>query len=329
MSRKTLAKHSITVANNRLGGAGVTKHQRLLTCKAFITWSFKNGHVFNSMADVNQEIVRAYIADCRAEGNDNSTLHNKLASIRRVMRSLGKDPDALGITAKNVGLEPRDRKGTKEPIPDAEFLAAVDKAIQIGEPGFAIVLRLQRLLGHRGLESLMSIRALEKCALEASEFLDMRIEILHGTKGGKYRTTDIIQARARETLEVIRDALVYAKNNNGHLIQGSKNDLKSAVSRYHRLAAEVGLVGIHAPHSLRYAYIVEKINEMRDSGLNKSEALSAAAQYLGHGKSRGRYVSMVYGRTVVHTLKSESRKKRADRAIDMVISLLGETKPSN
>ena len=322
MSRKTLAKHSVTVANNRLGGAGATKHQRLQTCKSFIIWSFQNGHVFNSMVDVHQEIVRAYLVACKAEGNDNSTLHNKLASIRRVMRSLGKDPDPIGITAKECGLSPRNRKGTKEPIPDAVFLAAVAKATEIGKHGLAIVLRLQRLLGHRGLESLMSIRALEKCALEASDFLNFEVVVSHGTKGGRYRQTEFIQARAKETLLVIRDSLIFAKDRHGYLIEGSKKDLKSGVARYHRLAAQVGLVGIYAPHSLRYAYCVEKLEEMRDAGLNKDEATKLAARFLGHGDSRARYVSMVYGKTVVHTLKPERRKKRIDRAIDTINSFI-------
>lgn len=80
------------------------------------------------------------------------------------------------------------------------------------------------------------------------------------------------------------------------------------MQKYHRLAREVGLVGKYAPHSLRYAYCVDKIIELRDAGCNRKEATSLAANFLGHGDGRGRYVSMVYGKTVVHNqqrLKSE------------------------
>lgn len=273
------------------------------------------------MKDINQLIVRAYIDAERIRGSSTATLHNKLASIRRVVRTHGKDPDQLGILAREIGLDSRSRKGTKEPISDADFLAAIEKAYQLNEPGLAIVLKLQRLLGHRGLESLMSIRDLEKSALEANEQLSLNVAISHGTKGGRYRVTSVIKARAQETIEAIREALVYAQTHQGFLIQGSKVNLKSAVSRYHRLAAKVGLTGIHSPHSLRYAYIVEKITEMRDDGLNKREALSLAAAYLGHGDSRARYVSMVYGKTVVHTLKPERRKKRLARAVETIDSI--------
>jgi integrase len=315
MSRKVQAIHSITVANSKLGGARITKVQRKRTCKDFINWCFQRQHIFNSIADVNATMIRDYIEFLKNDGISIATQHNRLASIRVAMTALGKNPDELCITTKTVGLEPRSRVGTKEPIPDAMLEIAISKANELNEQGFAIALRLQRLLGLRGLESLMSIYDLEKYALEASELVNQGVRITKGTKGGRPRFTDVILARANETLWTIQEALIYMSAHGGYLIDSGKGGLKSARSKYHSLAAQVGLVGKYAPHSLRYAFATEKIAELRGLGYNRQEAMVLIAKYLGHGPSRARYISSVYGQTIVHTLPIEQRKSKLNRAI--------------
>jgi hypothetical protein len=54
---------------------------------------------------------------------------------------------------------------------------------------------------------------------------------------------------------------------------------------------------------------------LRDAGCNRSEATILAANFLGHGDGRGRFISMVYGKTVVHTVPIEKRKSRLDKAV--------------
>lgn len=323
MSRKVQAKHSITVANNKLGGARITRSQRRAICIEFVDWAFSNGFVFNTLRDVTVEAVMAFIGAQKAAGVSNATLHNRLASVRRSMLALGAHPDEIGITAQEIGLAPRKREGTKVPIPDDVYEGILERAYQIGEVGFAIAIKLERLLGLRGLEALMCIPDLERFALEAAEIVSIQdVSITRGTKGGRLRTTQVIAARARETLLTIREALSFARQNGGHLICGAIPGLKSARAKYHRVAAKVGLVGKCAPHSLRYAYAVELLLEMRDAGLNKKEALALLSKFLGHGAGRGRHITMVYGKTVVHTLKDERRKSRIGRAITSIESLV-------
>lgn len=320
MSRKNIAKHTVILANTKLGGARITKLQRKRICLDFLEWCFANGYAFNSFSSVNKEMVEAYINYLRDSGISVATLHNRLACIRRSMKALGKDPEVIGISAKAIGLESRDRRGTKEPISDAQLQAAINKAIDLGEHGFAIALKLQRILGYRGLESLMSVSELEKYALEANLIVQTEVPITSGTKGGRPRFTQLIHARAAETIGVIQEALIYMRKN-GFLVAGGKSGLKAARSKYHFLAAKVGLTGKHSPHSLRYAFAVEKITELRDQGYNRKEALALVANFLGHGASRSRYISSVYGRTVVHTVPIEKRKSRLDRAINNLKNL--------
>lgn len=326
MSRKTEANHSVVVASNKIGGARKTKEQREVICKNFIAWCFANGYLFNSMKEVDLVMLQNYFASLQAEGITTATQHNRLSAIQKTMKMLRREKVLTGISAKTVGLEPRDRSGTKLPIPDEIFQIVLDRAENLAkpEPGFVIALKLQRLLGHRGLESLMCVSDLEQYALDAFDCLNIptAVPVKRGTKGGRKRVTTIIQIKALETMKVIRDALEYMRKNSGYLIVCGSGGIKSAMSKYHRLAKKVGLVGKYAPHSLRYAYCVDKLIELRDDGCNRKEATSWVANFLGHGDGRGRYVSMVYGKTVVHTLPVEKRKSRLDRAIENIDHLI-------
>jgi Integrase len=333
MSRRSQAKHSATVANSKIGGARKTKEQRELICKQFIHWCFARGYLFNSLAEVTLEMLQAYFKSLQDEGITVATQHNRLSAILMTMKTLRGEKVLLGITAKKVGLEPRNRAGTKVPIPDDFFQTVLARAESLmepqPEPGFVIALKLQRLLGHRGLESLMSVKDLESYAVQAVEAIEaQKVPINRGTKGKRKRFTEIIQSKALDTLIVIREALRFMRTNGGYLIICGKHGIDSATQKYHRLAKDVGLVGKYAPHSLRYAYCVDKIIELRDAGCNRSEATILAANFLGHGDGRGRFVSMVYGKTVVHTVPIEKRKSRLDKAMGNIDRMIEAKKIS-
>jgi site-specific recombinase XerD len=345
MSRRSQAKHSVTVATSKIGGARDTKEQRERICKNFIDWCFTRGHLFNSLKEVTLAMLQDYFKALQLEGISIATQHNRLSAILKVIKILNlstvtnkaivacaegegdstQQATKDTISAKTVGLVPRNRSGTKLPIPDEFFLTVLARAAALKdpEPGFVIALKLQRLLGHRGLESLMSVRDLEQYAIKAVEALEaQKVPIHRGTKGGRERFTQIIQSKALETLLVIREALGFMRSNGGYLIVCGKDGIKSATQKYHRLAKDVGLVGKYAPHSLRYAFCVDKVIELRDSGYNRSEAMILTANFLGHGDGRGRFVSMVYGKTVVHTVPVEKRKSRLDRAMFNIDQLI-------
>jgi len=196
----------------------------------------------------------------------------------------------------------------------------------LGHLGFAIALRLERFLGLRGQEALMSVDVLKILhgGTGASQpGPDAEFKIVAGTKGGRPRVIRAVQRFAREAMVAIAEAVAFAAANGNFLIHGPKADLKSARAYYHRLAREVGLVGVYSPHSLRYAYSVDKIVEMRDAGFSRQEALQATAALLGHGPSRARYVTQVYGRTVVHTFPKTKKNSRAIALAALAADLAG------
>jgi Integrase len=344
MGAKSQANRSVHAANNQLGGAIATRVHRKSQCKHFLQWCFDNGYPVANLKAIKQPAVVAYfeymlgLAHTNVDGHNttlskpvsNSTLHNYLGSIRRALSALQVDPDALGITAQAVGLAPKSRIGKKLPITDERFHAALAKAYAMGHPGIAIALKLERYLGHRGQEAIMSTTELKRFALECQSLLSGQlpaVTISAGTKGGRVRQVAVIAAYATETMHTIAETLHYVSLH-GHLIKGAAPSLKSARSAYHQFARKIGLIGAWSPHSLRYRYCVDKLVELNALGVPRSEALRVCAEYLGHGPSRGRFVTMVYGRTVEAQLPKTRMRQDYKFAASMVDKWLKDSECS-
>jgi hypothetical protein len=173
----------------------------------------------------------------------------------------------------------------------------------------------------------MSTAALKTYAKQAYLLIQRSLSPIHivdGTKGGRPRDVAVIEQHASETFQTITEALAFALKNNGFLIVGKEaSGLKGARAKYHRLAAKFGLTGSYSPHSLRYRYCVDKLLELNASGVPRHEALAFASECLGHGPSRTRFVSMVYGRSVTHLLLKTTRKQNIQQAMAELAELAG------
>lgn len=347
MSLKTEAFRSVHAANHRLGGSISTRVQRKRNCEKFIIFCFHRKTPLRSIKDAEFSQVSAYfkyLSPFIFENSNNvskhenparkeislATLHNILGSIRNSMRVLGANPDIFGITKNNLGLPSKTRSGRKAPITDELFEAALKEATQCGEAGLVITLKLERFLGHRGQEALMSSHALKMFAVECNGLINNEISpvaVISGTKGGRARQTVVIKKYAVETLETIAEALKFTAKN-GFLIKGKKPGLRSARAKYHALARKVGLVGSHSPHALRYRYCCDKLQELHDAEVPRSEALVLAAQYLGHGPARGRFVRQVYGQTIESSLPKSRRRQDYASASELVDRMVVDAKRS-
>ena len=134
----------------------------------------------------------------------------------------------------------------------------------------------------------------------------------------------VIEQYAEQTFQAITEALAFASQTNGFLIVGKAGTgLKGARSKYHRLAAKFGLTGVYAPHSLRYRYCVDKLMELFAAGVPRNEALAFASECLGHGASRTRFVSSVYGRSVTHLLPKTTHKQNIQQVMAELTELAG------
>lgn len=311
-SNKGKAIPSVARANHILAGAKSTRKARRQHASAFLSWCSKQGEGLPRLQDASKELVIKYL-HYRQHGNPAAgvkavsigTLRNIQSSLNAMINLNRAASDARRLTSFETGLPMRSRIGKKRPITDAEFAAAIEKALVIGEPGFVLMLQLERYLGLRGQEALMIWRALQRfqIAKAARGQAPERLEVLEGTKGGRYRAIEFIEAKRDQTLEFLDQAFTYASQNDQVLLKGKKATLLSARTRYTNLCQKIGLVGEIAPHSLRYAYATEKLTELHASGMTRKQASQWVAMNLGHGTSRDRFVRSVYGRSVGDGLK--------------------------
>ena len=181
----------------------------------------------------------------------------------------------------------------------------------------------------------MSPTELHKYALEVTDLVQLAdidlsafggsvlplLPVIDGTKTSNPRHTVSISKYARESLQTIAEAMRYLQSR-PFLVEGRSPGLKSARQKMQTLARKCGLTGVYSPHSLRYRFAVDKLTEMRDAGVPAVDAFALCARFLGHGPSRGRYVRMVYGRTVTATFPRTRRRrdfKTAAREVETLI----------
>lgn len=350
MSMKTIAKHSVVRANNHLGGANSTKYARKKTCYSIIEYCASIGQPLATIKDISFFQVKGFVdfkqnppPGGKKKGATVATLHNIVSSIRTAIKALKGDPDALGITAKKLGLPSKRRFGTKEPIPDEVFFKAIATAEEMGQLGYAILLKVERYFGHRGQEALMSIREVRAYIEELPDcirlanidvsapegFVLPEMRITDGTKSGKPRVTASIAKYAKESLETLLEAVTYLETHK-YLVVARKDGLKPARSLMHRIAKKVGLTGKYAPHSLRYRYASDKVTELRDAGWSALDAFILVTRFLGHGKTRANVmIKQVYGQKVAATFPKKAEKKGRAAEIKALKALIEAAFPDS
>lgn len=321
MSIKRAAIHTVSVANNNKGGSRATRKSRTSNGREFICFCLQEGYPLIDIGRVDAAWLAAWITHLKSSGTGTATINNKVSCLRVLAKTRGQDLEKTGLNdSVSLGLETRCRKGTKEPITDEKYLEILQKALALDEVGFAHMIRLERYLGLRGLEALMSTQALATYAKQARALMDRQPDEIHlsdGTKGGRPRRSAVISKYAHETFAAVLAALEFARKNDGFLIKGKPGSgLAGARRRYHRIASAVGLVGTFAPHSLRYRYCIDKLIELRDAGVPRSEALALASGWLGHSGSRGRFVSMVYGTAVTRSYPKTTRLQNIKKVLE-------------
>jgi integrase len=325
-NRRGKAIPSIARANNNLGGARSTQKARRIHAVQFLKWCSEQGHPIMNLQDASKDWVIRYLK-FRSQGDEArrlkplsiGTLRNIQSSLNAMINWNRHADDERQLKSSETGLPKRSRIGKKRPITDEELTEVMARAEAMADRGFVLMLRMERLLGLRGFESLMAFKALQRFHLEmqATGQTPNRFEVLQGTKGGKYRAIEFIKAKRDETLGLLQEAYQYAEANGDRLLQGRAGTLLSARTRYANLCRRVGLVGEISAHSLRYAYSGDKLRELMPIGLTEIEAAEWVALSLGHGASRGRLVISVYGRSIISKPIKVDRKSLVN----------GQTKP--
>lgn len=292
MSRKEFKRSLIGIALAACGSHG-TIEARQNWLQHFADHAWQSGFQLESIHSVKTRHVQSWVASMQAAGLNIRTMQNAMSHLRVALRTAGRieyaDKDLP--TNKALGIGGGSRAGTKVAIPNAVYHAAFDRACTM-DPNFAAALALCRYLGLRAKESVMAAKSLKQWehALEQNGVL----MVIFGTKGGRLRALPVAALPdPHRALEAVKNALQRVKTNRGRLIP--KAGLKSALDRFHYVAAKVSLVGKHSPHSLRYAFACDAFDHLRSQHcLPPACAYAAVSELLGHGDGRGHYIKHVY-----------------------------------
>ncbi|WP_168385865.1 integrase domain-containing protein [Erwinia amylovora] len=289
-----LNKNLMTLAR-QAGGSFKTVSDRMKIADRFAERLLKLNIQIRDVKNIKTGHVELYIRSRLTEDISKRTLQNEMAAIRALLRVAGKtfmaDPSHEKLSNEALNISGTSRDGKKVAITD-DYYRQVLSSAEKKDKGVACAIRLSRLLGLRTEEAVQSVKSLRTWQKNLDNN-EGKVRIVFGTKGGRARDTTII--KREETIQAIRQAIQYAEENNGRLI--NKSSLHLAIERYRNIARDAGLVGEFAPHSLRYAYTQVVTAFHLNKGFSLKEAQALASMDLGHGDGRGHYVARVYNKT--------------------------------
>ncbi|PPC94856.1 MAG: DNA-binding protein [Methylotenera sp.] len=277
------------------GGSHKTRSDRENTAQRFASFLNKENIKIELVEHIKASYIRDYVEWRKKNDIAIRTIANEMAHLRSILRKAGRDKLANNpsLNNKSLGIDGGSRKGTKIPCPHSvfqNFLVLARKR----DKGLAVCIMLGFYLGLRREEAIQSIQSIQTWYDDLAAGKGI-ITVIFGTKGGRERQVRIFNTGM--ALTTLKFALRVMKERKGKLID--KPNLKEACYYFSNTTRAIGMEGQLSFHSLRYAFAVSIVKSYEDEGKTEKEAFGLASINLGHGGNRGRYIKMVYGRTLV------------------------------
>jgi hypothetical protein len=284
------------------GHACSTKRDRKYLGPGFVKLLWRNGIRVEHPRDVTAEHMRQYVQLRLALGHDPRGIQNCLCVVRQVLiyRKRAAFAKSTELTSPALGCPPGCRAGKNNAMPQPEVDTLLESASELDE-GLECVLRLQRLLGLRKQEAIMSVQSLDGWAAQLAAGEPLRVKA--GAKGGRPRNVHVADREA--CLDAVHQARVVRDLRGGVLIEGS---LQQALKRYEYFMGATRLR--KRGHALRYSFAHERYAQCRDAGEELDTALMHVVGDLGHGSGRGRCGRDIYLRALVPVKRKPKLKSR-------------------
>ncbi|KLU14763.1 MULTISPECIES: integrase domain-containing protein [Xenorhabdus] len=274
------------------GGSHKTCHDRIRIAGRLGALLLSLNIQVKSLNNLKAKHVEQYVDARLSQGIAKRTVQNEMSALRNIFRMAGREKLETSPRLSNqaLGLSGTSRSGTKQAIPDATFQVVYQKALE-RDAGFAVTLKLARLLGLRSQEAVQCSASLKSWRKQLDQ-PEPKLHVVFGTKGGRPRQTRVLDIVAVK--EAVEQAMTIAEQRGGRLID--RPDLKQAMNYWRTQTTRIGLTGCHSPHSLRYAWAQDVLSFYQQNGFSRKEARALVSMDLGHGDGRGRYVERVYSR---------------------------------
>ncbi|MCA1179570.1 MULTISPECIES: integrase domain-containing protein [unclassified Pantoea] len=288
-----LSKQLVTLARQG-GGSFKTVSDRSKIASRFSDRLATLNIQIREVSHIKTKHIENYIRSRQDENISSRTLQNEMAALRSILSQGGRNvlanPAHEKLSNQALNISGASREGTKVAISD-ERLKEIISTVSEKDRGIALGIHLARYIGLRAEETVQSAKSLNtwRKNLLAGE---NTVRVVFGSKGGRPRDATIFERD--KVIALLNEAIRYVDDNNGKLVD--KPTLHQALDRYHNVLRESGMTGIHAPHSLRYAYSQDAVNHHLENGMSRKEAEALVSMDLGHGDGRGDYVARVYNR---------------------------------
>ncbi|WP_047686645.1 integrase domain-containing protein, partial [Xenorhabdus sp. NBAII XenSa04] len=208
------------------GGSHKTCHDRIQITGRLGALLLSLNIQVKSLGHLKTKHVEQYVDARLSQGIAKRTVQNEMAALRNIFRMAGREKleTAPRLSNQALGLSGTSRAGTKQAIPDATFQVVYQKALE-RDVGFAVTLKLARLLGLRSQEAVQCSASLKSWRKQLEQ-PEPKLHVVFGTKGGRPRQTHVLDVAAVK--ETVEQAIVVAEQRGGRLID--KPDLRQAMN---------------------------------------------------------------------------------------------------
>ena len=247
-----LGKQLVTLARQG-GGSFKTVSDRSKIASRFSERLATLNIQIRDVSHIKTKHIKNYIRSRQDENISSRTLQNEMAALRSILSQGGRNvlanPSHEKLSNQALNISGASREGTKVAISD-ERLKEIVLTVSEKDRGIALGVQLARYIGLRAEETVQSAKSLKtwRKSLEAG---NDNVRVVFGSKGGRPRDATVFEKD--KVVKLLNEAIHYIEKNNGKLID--KPTLHQALDRFHNVLRESGMTGIHAPHSLRYAYL--------------------------------------------------------------------------
>ncbi len=146
----------------KAGGSHKTCHDRIRIAGRLGALLLSLNIQVKSLSHLKAKHVEHYVNARLSQGIAKRTVQNEMSALRNIFRMADRNKLETSPRLSNLalGLSGTSRAGTKQSIPDATFQVIYQKALE-RDAGFAVTLKLSRLLGLRPQEAVQCSASLK------------------------------------------------------------------------------------------------------------------------------------------------------------------------
>jgi site-specific recombinase XerD len=279
-------------------GAGATRHAGTKTVKNFDKFVQEKKWKNVTPQTLSSRQVRSYVLHRLGQEVSPRTVQNEVSHLRRIAAGAGQKLGTISDAKNNwgaarLGLPDRIERATNKPsISSAQFEKRIDL-----KPEIRVVLELESALGLRAREAVLCPKSLNEWSEKLSQARDdenLRLTVVHGTKGGRPRDVFIQPDRRDEALQVVEQAREIVQKNieqfgKEYLVIPSpgdpKTELERSLKKVENAVRYAGFTGSDSQHGIRRDFAQKNYQFYREEGLSENDAMLRASMDLGHGRT--------------------------------------------